>query len=241
MPTDVRLRPAEELDVGSIARLFTETRSAAVPAMPPAIHSAADNEVFFAALLTSGHGAVWVAEDSAGRIVGFAVIQDNWLHSLYVHPDRARAGIGSALLDLVKSLLPSGFCLWVFESNTPARLFYEQRGLLELERTDGSGNEENAPDLKMAWPGAEPLAFLRGLIDDLDDQVADLLHRRTALTGAVQRVKAGGPDSLAGRDPDRELGIARRMAAKAPVLGEDRLRRIVDTIITESLGANSES
>ena len=42
----------------------------------------------------------------------------------------------------------------------PAR-FYARHGLVELERTDGSANEERAPDVRMAWPGADPLAFLR--------------------------------------------------------------------------------
>jgi len=39
----------------------------------------------------------------------------------------------------------------VFESNTGARRLYERRGLVVLERTDGSGNEEKAPDLRLAW------------------------------------------------------------------------------------------
>ena len=50
--------------------------------------------------------------------------------------------MGAALFDLVTSLRPDGFCLWVFESNTPARAFYRSRGCVELERTDGAGNEE---------------------------------------------------------------------------------------------------
>ena len=29
----------------------------------------------------------------------------------------------------------------------------------------------------MAWPGADPLAFYRGLIDEVDDQLGDLLAR----------------------------------------------------------------
>ena len=46
---------------------------------------------------------------------------------------------------------PGGFCLWVFETNTPARGFYARHGLVELERTDGAGNEEKQPDIRMAW------------------------------------------------------------------------------------------
>jgi hypothetical protein len=60
-------------------------------------------------------------------------------------------GIGSALLDLAKALRPRGFDLWVFEVNTPARRFYERHGLVELDRTDGSGNDERAPDCRYGW------------------------------------------------------------------------------------------
>jgi chorismate mutase len=104
--------------------------------------------------------------------------------------------------------------------------------LVELESTDGSGNEERSPDVRMAWPGSDPLAFLRRLIDDVDDRVGDLLARRVALTAAVQQLKGG-----ASRDPERERQIVARLAARVPSLGEDRLARIVHAIITESLDA----
>jgi chorismate mutase len=143
--------------------------------------------------------------------------------------------VGTALFDLVTTVRPGGFCLWVFESNAPARAFYRSRGCLELERTDGSGNEERAPDVRMAWPGLDPVAFFRRLIDDVDDGLADLLARRAALTRAVQGVKPSTD-----RDPEREREIAERMAHAAPELGEERLTRIVHAIITESLGAAGE-
>ena len=41
----------------------------------------------------------------------------------------------------------------VFVANEPARAFYAARGLLERERTDGSANEERAPDIRMQWAG----------------------------------------------------------------------------------------
>jgi ribosomal protein S18 acetylase RimI-like enzyme len=48
-------------------------------------------------------------------------------------------------------LRPDGFGLWVFESNLPAQAFYRAHGFEVTERTDGSGNEERAPDLRMDW------------------------------------------------------------------------------------------
>jgi chorismate mutase len=84
----------------------------------------------------------------------------------------------------------------------------------------------------MAWPGTDPLAFFRGLIDDADAQLGDLLARRAALTRVVQAHKRDP-----GRDRGRERRIAEAMALRAPELGAGRLFRIVDAIITESLDA----
>ena len=96
------------------------------------------------------HRAVWVA-DADGDVVAVMALDDRWLDDLYVRPDHAGQGVGSALLDLAKALRPDGFELWVFEVNTPARRFYERHGLVLLERTDGAGNEERAPDLRYGW------------------------------------------------------------------------------------------
>jgi chorismate mutase/GNAT superfamily N-acetyltransferase len=228
---DLTLRPAEPQDATPLADLYSAARVAAVPMMPPAMHTNAEDRAWFAAQLAAPGREVWVAERGGGT-VGYALLHDDWLDHLFIRPDVVGQGVGSALLDLVKSVRPGGFCLWVFESNQGARRFYLRHGLVHLERTDGAGNEERAPDLRMAWPGADPLTFFRGLIDDVDEQLGDLLARRAALTAAVQRHK-----SERARDPDRERAIAVAMSRRAPALGTDRLTRIMHTIITESLDA----
>lgn len=230
-PHDVLLRSAEGEDADAIAALYAAARAAAEPLMPPAMHTGAEDRAWFAARLTGDTHETWVAEQE-GELLGYALFTELWLDHLFLRPDVAGQGIGTVLLDLVKSLRPRGFCLWVFETNTPARSFYAHRGLVELERTDGSGNEERSPDIKMAWPGAAPLEFFRGLIDDVDEQLADLLARRAALTRVVQDHKHDPS-----RDRDRERAIAEAMARRAPALGPERLARIVDAIVTESLDA----
>ena len=231
MPDDILLRPATADDVEPMADLHFRVREAVVPFMPPNQHPLHEVRAW-AASWDLAAWDVWVAE-SEGEVVAYAVVQADWLHSLYVAPEAARQGLGGTLLDLVKQLRPDGFCLWVFESNTPARSFYRRHGLVELERTDGEGNEEKSPDIRMAWPGADPLSFYRALIDEVDEQLADLLARRAALTRAVQDHK---PDAT--RDPVRERAIAEAMAQRAPELGTDRLARIVDAIVAESLDAS---
>ncbi|MGI8645161.1 MAG: GNAT family N-acetyltransferase [Nocardioides sp.] len=226
MPTDVTLRRALAGDTDQLASVHLDARRHAP--MPPGVHSEEEVRVWLAGRLRSDD-EVWVAELD-GTVAAYARMTETWLDDLYVAPSSAGQGIGSALLDLVKSLRPGGFSLWVFESNTPARAFYEHRGLVALERTDGPGNEEREPDIKMAWPGVEPLGYYRRLIDEVDEQLGDLLARRVALTRAVQDHKRDPT-----RDPAREREIAERLAVHAPALGADRLGRIVHAIITESL------
>ena len=229
--TDLTLRPAGPEDADAIADLYSDARVAAVPQMPPAVHTNAEDRVWVAGQLARTDREAWVAERT-GELVGYALLGPVWLDHLFVRADAVGQGVGSVLMDLVKSRRPDGFSLWVFESNTGARRFYARHGLVELERTDGTGNEEKAPDVRMAWPGGDPLAFYRRLIDEVDEQLGDLLARRAALTRVVQAHKADPS-----RDPERENAIAEAMAARAPELGRDRLVRIMHAIITESLDA----
>lgn len=149
-PTDAWvLRPAEAADLPAIADLSIATRAAAVPHMPPGIHPPHEVRDHVAGW-DLGARDVWVAEHDE-RLGAFASLENDWLDSLYVHPDVQGQGLGGALLDVVKSLRPDGFSLWVFESNTPARAFYARHGLVEREHTDGSDNEERSPDLRMSW------------------------------------------------------------------------------------------
>jgi chorismate mutase/GNAT superfamily N-acetyltransferase len=229
--SDLIVRPASADDLEEIAEVFIATRRDAVPLMPPTVSDDAGVRDWFAK--NAATKEIWVAED--GDVVGFAMLDEQWLDALYVGPQRQGAGVGSLLLDVAKSQRPSGFGLWVFASNTPARGFYRRHGLVELEHTDGSGNAERSPDVRMAWPGSEPLAYLRGQIDAADDEFALLLARRFALTAAVQGYKA--TPGKEGRDAAREAEIVARMAAHAPGLGAAAIERIMHTVISESLDA----
>jgi chorismate mutase/GNAT superfamily N-acetyltransferase len=225
---EMTLRRGGVEDAAAVAEVHLAARRAA--AMPPGVHPEDDVRRWLRDRLEGGD-EVWVAEAEDG-VIGYARLTPGWLDDLYVVPEQARSGVGSALLDLVKHRHADGFCLWVFEMNQPARAFYRRHGLVELEHTDGSANEERTPDLRMAWPGVDPLAFYRALVDEVDAQLADLLARRAALTRAIQPHK-----ETPGRDLEREQEIAAAMAARAPALGQERLARILHAIITESLDA----
>jgi GNAT superfamily N-acetyltransferase len=149
-PDVVSIRQADAGDAHAIADLYTEARIHAVPQMPPALHTNAEDRAYVARRVVEPDVTMWVAERD-GELLGFATCTPTFLDGLYVRPDLKGQGIGSLLLDVVEATHPDGYELWVFESNTGARRLYERRGLVAVERTDGSGNEEKAPDIRMAW------------------------------------------------------------------------------------------
>ncbi|KAB2342773.1 chorismate mutase [Actinomadura rudentiformis] len=82
-------------------------------------------------------------------------------------------------------------------------------------------------------PAIGSLAEARAAIDEIDAALAVLLERRTAVAGAVQRLKPVG--GFAGRNPERERQIVTAMAEKAPSLGPERLARIMNVVIEAGL------
>jgi GNAT superfamily N-acetyltransferase len=95
------------------------------------------------------HNEIWVAEKD-GAVVGYTARGSGWLNHLYIHPDHQGEGIGDALLaqamDGVDALQ-----LWAFQQNARARRFYEKRGFVLAELTDGSRNEKKTPDARYEW------------------------------------------------------------------------------------------
>lgn len=230
---DLTVRPATPDDLDGLAALVQVTRRAAEPDLPPLRQGPVELRTFLESRVALGE--VWLAEDE--QPAGVAILTRDWLHSLYVGPRHQGRGIGSVLLELVKAQRPGGFGLWVFAANDSARGFYRRHGLIELEHTDGSANDEGAPDIRMVWPGERPLEGLRRWINEIDEELAELLARRFALTAAVQGEKAaqGEPAGPGGRDPEREAAIVERMARHAPGLNRAAVARIMDVVIAASL------
>ncbi|MDP1876851.1 MAG: GNAT family N-acetyltransferase [Actinomycetota bacterium] len=141
MPWEVRR--AVLADADAIAALFARSRAAAMPWLP-VLHTPDEDREFFAGEVTNATG--WVVED-AGRVLGAAVAREGWLNHLYVDDDCQGRGVGTALLDRVVQDAGPGLRLWAFRQNYRARAFYSARGFVEIDRTDGSGNEERTPDV----------------------------------------------------------------------------------------------
>ena len=146
------MRPANVDDADALASCTSRRAAAASPAIPRPVHPPDRTEDLRSGARTSAPpSCIWVAEAAARRRA--ALLTGTWLDRLYVDPDRTGQGIGALLLELAKGLRPDGFGLWVFESNRARATFYARHGFVEVERTDGSENEERAPDVHLDWRG----------------------------------------------------------------------------------------
>jgi GNAT superfamily N-acetyltransferase len=139
------IRRAEERDVEAVARLFRDVRLACLPYLPD-LHTPRKMPGSSAIGCSRMQGVVAEAE----TIDGFIAFRAGWIDHLYVRPQCQRGGIGTALFAVrCRKAHCCGFgCC---QRNTAAIAFYLARGFREIERTDGSGNEEREPDILMEW------------------------------------------------------------------------------------------
>jgi GNAT superfamily N-acetyltransferase len=146
MGTNISIRRATANDANALADIFVAARARMT--YLPVVHTEADTRAFAGSLLTRME--VWGAEID-GHVTGFAAINEDWLDHLYVFPDGQNRGAGSALLARVKQQRPQGIQFWAFQQNEGARRFYARHGCIEVEWTDGAGNEERTPDVRFEW------------------------------------------------------------------------------------------
>jgi GNAT superfamily N-acetyltransferase len=144
---DPTIRPAEPSDATAIAHIL---RAARLTAMPWLSHPYTPEQdlAFVAGHMLPG-AETWVAIGADG-VEGFLSRRGKWIEHLYVEPARRGRGIGSMLLRTAMAGRDS-LALWVFQRNAPARDFYERHDFRPVAFTDGSGNEEQEPDVRYAW------------------------------------------------------------------------------------------
>jgi ribosomal protein S18 acetylase RimI-like enzyme len=146
--SDVVIRRAEPRDAAAMADVWIRSYAAALPTVRRA-HNDDEVRSLFAAVVVPFHEA-WVAIDGE-RVVGLLILSEAELEQLYLDPDWRGRGIGDDFIRLAKERRPGGLSLWTFQVNKPAQRFYERHGFTEVDRTDGSGNEEHEPDIRYAW------------------------------------------------------------------------------------------
>jgi len=139
------IRPATPDDASAIGDLFVRARDEMtyLPRVPEDVRPLLGDRFLARAEL-------WVAEKD-GRMVGFAGVSGSELTHLYTDPRAQNRGVGTALLEHVKSLRPEHVVLWVFQRNEGARRFYERHGFRLVRLTDGAANMEREPDAFYEW------------------------------------------------------------------------------------------
>lgn len=95
---------------------------------------------------------LWGAFDR-DTMTGVIAFHDDWIEQLYVLPEAQGQGVGTELLDVAKHS-SDRLRLWTFQRNARARRFYEARGFVLAEQTDGARNEEKEPDARYLWTRA---------------------------------------------------------------------------------------
>jgi 8-oxo-dGTP pyrophosphatase MutT (NUDIX family) len=139
------IRPALVADAADCARVYTRSKSFALPDVPEP-HTRAEITAWIANEAIPGMD-VWVA-DVDGVVVGQIMLAPGWLHHLYIDPSWIGRGLGDEFMALARQRQPEGVQLWAFQSSARARRFYERHGFRAVEFTDGEGNEERWPDVR---------------------------------------------------------------------------------------------
>ncbi|WP_420013562.1 N-acetyltransferase family protein [Tateyamaria sp.] len=139
------LRAARSTDAGAVGAILSAFIDDT--AWMPRVHTRAEDLSFAGDMIDRGW--VTVAEANA-RVAGFAARDGAEVHALYLAAGARRQGIGSALLRAMQAQVDA-LNLWTFQANQGAQAFYAAHGFVPAETTDGAGNDQGLPDLRMTW------------------------------------------------------------------------------------------
>lgn len=139
------IRPAVLADARAIAEIhvasWRATYAGLVEADFLAELSVAEREAAWTERLSPGrpeawHGVQFMAHSDTGKPLGFAsggpergAGERGEVYAIYLAPEERGRGVGRALFRATAVALGAGgLCVWVLETNTPARRFYERLG-----------------------------------------------------------------------------------------------------------------
>ena len=141
------VRRLELADMDAAARVHRAAFDQALPRLA-GLHTPDEDRWFFRERVFR-MCEVWGAHDAAA-MTGIIAFREGWVDQLYVLPEQQRRGVGTELLAVAQRAFPS-LQLWTFQRNARARGFYQTRGFILVEETDGSRNEEKEPDALYRW------------------------------------------------------------------------------------------
>ncbi len=120
---EFELRPGFREDLPDLQEVFEAASTG--PGLPPSTRTPDEVRAWCRSLLDQPGRELWVAARDR-VLLGFVVVEGDWVNLIFVHPGRPARGVGAALLDLVKSLRPHGFGLRVYQVNERARALLRQ-------------------------------------------------------------------------------------------------------------------
>ncbi len=151
MPGITELPSFRRLSLDDMDRAAVVLRTAFDERLPwlAGLHTPEQDRAFFRGHVFA-HCETWGAFD--GGMIGFIAFRGGWVDQLYVLPGRQGMGTGDGLLRIAKAA-HACLHLWTFRRNAIARRFYERRGFVAIEETDGQENEEREPAILYRWQG----------------------------------------------------------------------------------------
>lgn len=147
------LRDGSTSDADQLTALFRRSRAHAMPWL--AVSHDEPSTRWWMEYSLLAEQAVRVAHHG-GQLRGFTASTDGWLQHLYVDTDHQGQGIGPMLVEDAQFSCRGSLSLRVFTRNSHARRFYEAAGFIVAAGSDGSGNDEQEPDLTYIWTGQLP-------------------------------------------------------------------------------------
>lgn len=151
--TTFTLRPGTPDDAPACAAIL----NAWIDATPwmPRCHTPEDLERHYREFVLQDRACTLVVDGD--DILGFMALdmQEGYVTALYLDAANRGNGIGAALLDHARSVLPDQINLWTFVANTGAQRFYERQGFTKIGGSEGD-NEENLPDILYTWIRENP-------------------------------------------------------------------------------------
>ena len=141
------VRRLELADMDAAARIHRAAFDHALPWLA-GLHTPDEDRWFFRERVFA-ECEVWGAFDDAA-LDGIIAFREGWIDQLYVLPAAQGRGVGTRLLRVAQRAFAS-LQLWTFQRNAQARGFYQARGFVLIEATDGSRNEEKEPDALYRW------------------------------------------------------------------------------------------
>ena len=144
----MRTRRLQLHDMDTAARVHRTSFDHALPWLA-GLHTPAEDRWFYRERMFKTC-TLWGAFDGNAMTGVIAFHDDDWIEQLYVLPEAQGRGVGTELLDVAKRSSVR-LQLWTFQRNARARRFYETRGFVLVEQTDGAGNQEKEPDVRYLW------------------------------------------------------------------------------------------